>query len=216
MQWLAKVAAYKMLSALPGSSTLYRYYRQRITKSLVPTRDRVRQKIDVALKYFDWLANNGMRERLIEGVHLDFGAGWHPTIPLLYYCRTGRQHLFDVRTNLDRQMLQQTLQVFLDIVTNSQLPYRAKLARLPPQLDDTHWRTYLERLGMFYHAPYEEAFVGLTGGVDVVTSTQVLLHVPRAAMPVCFSQIHASLKPGGVFLATVYLQDILTGISIPA
>ena len=212
MNWVAKVAAYKILSALPGGGTLYRYCQERVTQSLVPTSDRVRQKIAMALRYFDWLANNGMRGRLIDGVHLDFGAGWHPTIPLLYYCLgTARQHLFDVRANLDGQMLQQTVKVFLDIVTNSQWPHRAKLARLPPPLEDSNWQAYLERLGIFYHAPYGNALAGLTDGVDVVTSTQVLLHVPRPAMPGCLSQIHASLKPGGVFLATVYLQDILTG-----
>ena len=30
-------------------------------------------------------------------------------------------------------------------------------------------------------------------------------------MPGCFRQIHASLKSSGLFMATVYLQDILTG-----
>ena len=51
----------------------------------------------------------------------------------------------------------------------------------------------------------------LAGSIDVVTSTQVLLDVPQSVMPGCMSQIRASLKPGGVFMATVYLRDILTG-----
>jgi hypothetical protein len=212
MNWLTKAAAFKVLSALPGGSAMYQFCRERITKSLEPTVSRVSQKIDVGLKYCDWLANNGMRERLIEGVHLDFGAGWHPTIPLLYYCLgTNRQHLFDVKAHLDAQMLRQTLASFLEIVADSRWPHRAKLGRLPPQLEDLNWQAYLKKLGISYHAPYEDTFVKLTGSVDVITSTQVLLHVPRSAMPGCFSQIHASLKPGGVFLATVYLRDILTG-----
>jgi hypothetical protein len=212
MNWLAKAAAYKVLSALPGGAALYRYSQERITKSLAPTRDRVRQKLEVGLRYFDWLAEKGMRGHLVEGVHLDFGAGWHPTIPLLYYCLgTERQHLFDVAANLDGEMLEQTVKAFLATVRDPQWAQQATLGRLPPQLEDSNWRTYLERLGIFYHAPYQDSFAALAGSVDVVTSTQVLLYVPRSVMPGCLGQIHASLKPGGVFMATVYLRDILTG-----
>ena len=212
MNWLAKAAAYRILSALPGGAALYRYSQERITKSLVPTSERVGQKIDVGLKYLDWLTNHGLRERLMAGVHLDFGAGWHPTIPLLYYCLgVNRQHLFDVTANLDGQMVGQTIKIFLAIVTDSQWPHRAKLGRLPAPLEDADWREYLGRLGVSYHAPYADAFPALVGGVDVVTSTQVLLYVPRSVMPGCLSQVHASLRPGGVFLASVYLRDILAG-----
>ena len=212
MNWLAKAAAYKILSALPGGAALYRYSQERITKSLAPTGDRVRQKIQVGLEYFNWLSNKGMVGRLVEGVHLDFGAGWHPTIPLLYYCLgTKRQHLLDVAVNLDRSMLEQTIKAFLAMVSDAQWPERPKLERLPAPLEDLDWRTYLGRLGIYYHAPYQDAFAALAGGIDVVTSTQVLLYVPRSVLPGCFSQIYASLKPGGVFMATVYLRDILTG-----
>ena len=34
---------------------------------LTLTGDRVRQELNVGLKYFDWLANRGMRGRLVEG-----------------------------------------------------------------------------------------------------------------------------------------------------
>jgi SAM-dependent methyltransferase len=212
MKWLAKAAAYKVLSALPGGPAMYQYCRERITKSLVPTGDRLGQKIDVALKYYDWLANNGMSGRLIDGVHVDFGAGWHPTIPLVYYCLgTDRQHLLDVAVNTDAHLVQQTVSLFLELVTDPQRSYRAKVRRLPPRLGDSNWRAYLERLGIIYHAPCGEALAALEGGVDVITSTQVLLHVPRSAMLECLSQIHASLKPGGLFLVTVHLRDILAG-----
>jgi hypothetical protein len=212
MNWLAKAAAYKILSALPGGPILYRYSQIKITKSLSATSDRVKQKIDVGLKYFDWLSNNQMPGHVTKGVHLDFGAGWHPTIPLLYYCLgADRQYLFDVTFNLDGSMVEQTVKVFRDIVTDPQSPYRARLQRLPPPIPDSNWGAYLEQLGIIYRAPYGNAFKDLAEGVNLVTSTQVLLHVPRSAMLDCFKQIRASLKPGGVFIATVYLRDILTG-----
>lgn len=212
MNWLAKAATYKMLSALPGGAALYQYAREQITRSLVPTKDRVSQKIDVGLMYFDWLTNHGMGARLVEGVHLDFGAGWHPTIPLLYYSLgVNRQHLFDVASHLNGPKLDQTIKLFLALVTDSQWPHRGRLRRLPAPLEQTNWRTYLEQLGITCHAPYGDAFASLTGSLDVVTSTQVLLHIPRSVMLGCFTQIRTSLKPGGVFLVTVYLRDILAG-----
>ena len=49
MNWLAKAAAYKILSALPGDAAFCRFIQGRITKSLVPTSDRVSQTIEVGL-----------------------------------------------------------------------------------------------------------------------------------------------------------------------
>jgi SAM-dependent methyltransferase len=162
--------------------------------------------------YFDWLTKHGMASQLTEGVHLDFGTGWHPTIPLLYYALgVNRQHLFDVAPQLSGPRLEQTINTFLAVVSDSQWPHRGRLRRLPVPLGQTDWRRYLEQMGVTYHAPYGDAFASLTCSLDVVTSTQVLLYVPRPVMPGCFSHIHTSLKPGGVFLATVYLRDILTG-----
>jgi SAM-dependent methyltransferase len=214
MNWLTKVVAYKLLSALPGGAALYRYSQEHITKSLVPKKDRLNQKIDVGLAYLDWLTNHGLEARLIEGVHLDFGAGWHPTIPLLYYCLgVKRQHLFDAAPVLTGRMLKQTIQVFLSIAGDSQWPNRTKLRRLPPRLENGDWRDYLGRLGMSYHAPYADVIPSLACSVDVATATQTLPYVRRAITPWCLSQIHGSLKSGGVFLATIHLRDNLAGLS---
>jgi SAM-dependent methyltransferase len=212
MNWLAKAATYKMLSALPGGAALHRYAREHIAKSLVPSKDRVNQKIDVGLMYFDWLTNHGMAARLTEGVHLDFGTGWHPTIPLLYYSLgVNRQHLLDVAPNLSRQGLEQTIKTFLALVSDPQWPHRGKLRRLPAQLEQTDWQIYLEQLGIVCHAPYGDVSSSLMGSIDVVTCTQVLPYVPRSVVPGCFRQINTCLKPGGAFMATVYLRDILAG-----
>jgi SAM-dependent methyltransferase len=55
-------------------------------------------------------------------------------------------------------------------------------------------------------------FASLAGKIDVITSTQVLLHIPREPMRWCFGEIHRSLRPGGVFLAAVHLKDLYADI----
>jgi hypothetical protein len=216
MNWYCKVAAFKLLSTVPGGRKLYRFTQERVTKSLVPSRARVNGKVEVAAQYLAWLTQHQQLDRLLQGVHLDFGSGWHPTIPLfLYSLGVERQHLFDVVPVLDGHQLQQTLRVFLDLVNEPQFPHRKLLRRLPSRFEQGDWQQHLEGLGLSYHAPYAEVFPTLAGQVDVVTSTQVLLHVPPAVMPWCFEHIHQSLKPGGLFLTTIHLRDILAGLFQP-
>jgi SAM-dependent methyltransferase len=208
MKWLVKVAAFKILSALPGGVYLYRFSQEHFTKSLAPTRERVDQKMEVGLRYFEWLAAHAKEDQLLKGFHLDFGAGWHPSIPLLYFAMgTGRQYLFDVAPVLDEALVGQTVETVLGILCDPQWRGRDRLKRLPPKFRPGDWKAYLGELGICYHAPYAEVFPELAGRVDVVTSTQVLYYISQAALQGCFGNIHQSLKSGGLFLATVHLRD---------
>src|SRR5882724_1375355 len=135
MNWRAKIAAFKVLSALPGGSALYRFCQEHLTKSLDPVLARVRQKLDVGMLYWNTLARLQKVELLLKGVHLDFGAGWHPTIPLLFYSMgVGRQYLFDLVPVMDRQIVKQTIETFLAIARDKNWPHQVKLQRLPPPM----------------------------------------------------------------------------------
>src|SRR3954469_14184419 len=110
MDWRAKITVFKLLSAIPGGRAMYRLLQQRVTKSLVPTRARVGQKLDAGIAYVLALERLGEAERILKGSHLDFGTGWHPTIPLLFYALgIDRQYLFDVAPLLDQSMVAETL-----------------------------------------------------------------------------------------------------------
>jgi SAM-dependent methyltransferase len=213
MKWLAKVAAFKVLSAIPGGSALYKWSQKHVTHSLDPTRERVGQKIDVALRYLDTLE----REpgwRLADKTVVDFGSGWHPTIPLLFYCcGCDCQWLLDVVPVMDGELTGATVRTFLDIVNDPAWPHRARLVRtLAPLENPDGWVEYLRALGIRYMAPYMERLPELDGSVDVVVSTQALLHIDRPILAQCFGAIARCLRPAGHFLATVHLKDLYANL----
>jgi SAM-dependent methyltransferase len=209
MRWLAKIAAFRVLSAIPGGARLYRLVQERVTRSLTTTRERVNLKIEVGLRYWKWLQAHATLP--IGGAHLDFGAGWHPSIPLLYHALgVERQWLFDLNPLLDATLLTETCAMVASIVEDPAWPDGACLRRpiLTAPARDSAWRETLQAGGIEYHAPYTAAWPWVVGQADFVTSTQVLLHIPRSALAEIFAHIFRTLKPGGHFLATIHLRDL--------
>ncbi len=209
MNWLLKIAAFRVLSTLPGGSKVYHWAQQYVTHSLVATRERVSLKIEIGLLYWDWLERNAVVP--LDGSHLDFGTGWHPSIPLLYHALgIDRQWLFDITPLLDAALVRETRETVAQIVENPAWPARLKLRRplLGPLPADADWRAYLRGAGMEYVAPYGAAWRKLESQADLVTSTQVLLHISRAGLREIFAHIFRTLKPGGHFLATIHLRDL--------
>jgi len=213
MKWRLKVACFKALSGLPGGTALYRFSQKHLTGSLRPTEARVSQKVVVGMQYFDWLEKNGHNGILIDGSHLDFGAGWHPTIPLLFYSLGVRQqYLFDLSPLLDQELVEQTVEIFLALLRDPQWARRIQPRRLPPKVAGKVWQSYLSDLGILYQSPYNGAWPSVKGKIDLATSTQVLLHIPRSVLADCFAQIFKSLKTGGLFLATIHLRDLVASV----
>ncbi len=209
MKWQIKVAGFKALSALPGGTRVYGFARKHLTRSLEASPARIQGKIGVGLFYLEWLRNHGLQDQLLQGVHLDFGTGWHPTIPLLYYSLgVKRQLLLDVAPEMDGSMLTSTAGAFRSLATGNGSGQKLDLTRLPEAVQPGQWRETIAGLGWEYHAPYAPSVGALEKQADVMTSTQVLLHVPPEDMRSCFRELWRMLKPGGLFLGTVHLTDI--------
>lgn len=184
---------------------------ERVTKSTIPSRDRVRQKIDVGLQYWDWLKANGHAEKIRRGTVLDFGAGWHPTIPFLYYSLgVERQFLLDLSPLLTDDLIAATLRTYREIVTEPRWPRRSELTRLPelPATNGVPPTELLQSLGMNYRAPYAPESGELREAVDAAICTQVLLHIGPDGLRHCFRLLRDCLKPGGFFLGTIHLKDL--------
>lgn len=208
MNWLVKVAAFKLLSTLPCGPAFYRYGQEHLTNSLTPTPERVGQKIDCGLQYWDWLAARQQKQEQ-PCVHLDFGSGWHPTVPLLFYSLgVERQHLVDVAPLLDTRLAQATLKMFRRIVTAPDWPHRSRLQRLPEAENGISLADWLNQWGMSYHTPFAAMAADFAGTVDFVTATQVLYFIPREPLRDSLRQVHRALKKGGKLMAMIHLIDV--------
>ena len=207
MGWRRKSAQFKFLSLLPGGTRLYTAIQEHVTQSTRAGRGRVDQKINVGLDLWQWLQAHDGTGRLIGGNVLDLGAGWHPTIPLLWYAfGNDRQTLVDVFPNMDAAKVADTIRSFREIVSDSQWPGRASLKRLPeiPPPAGPLAGPALAPLGMEYHAPYGNLLATRPAQYDLAVCTQVLQHIPKSVQVAIFKDLFISLKPGGLFHATVH------------
>ena len=211
MRWYFKSAGFKVLSTVPGGTRLYSFAQEHITRSTIPSRERVSQKIEVGLLYWNWLKAHGYAETLRRGTLLDFGAGWHPTIPFLFYSLgVERQYLLDLSPLMRAEQCAATLKFFRALVAEPVWPARGELVRLPepPGANGAPLEEWLRSLGMNYRAPYTPESGELREGVDVAICTQVLLHIGREGLRHCLALLRDCLKPGGVFLGTIHLMDL--------
>jgi SAM-dependent methyltransferase len=207
MNWRLKSLQFKLLSALPGGEALYNFIQDHVTRSTHATPLRVANKIEVGLAFWQWLLANRRAEQLVSGRLLDYGAGWHPTIPILWHAfGNERQTLVDIKPHLTARAVRDTLRIFRDLASQPDWPGRPWLRRLPevPSDENSSREALLAPLGIEYRAPYGRLLSERAGAYDLVLCTQVLQHVPPPALPALLQEVHTCLRPGGLFHATIH------------
>ena len=189
---------------------IYRFLQKHVTKSIVATPIRVRQKIEVADNYLRWLLEHGSSPEEVRAMrHVDFGAGWHPTIPIYYAMQGMRgQVLLDLVPVLKSCSFREAEAMVASICRESHVPPLplVPLAGVPDPaagLDEL-----LRAYDLNYRAPYADWVAGAGEVADLVTSSQVLLHIDQPILDECLRLIHGLLKPGGCFMAEVHLFDV--------
>jgi SAM-dependent methyltransferase len=203
IRFLAKVAGQKMIGSLPGGAHLYGGLQEHLTRSTAPSMARVRQKVEVALTYVRHAEVRAGDGFLARGAHVDVGAGWHLTIPLLFWqlgCE--RQYLVDVRDHVRAPILRQVVH----LLNECDVPDRRR--RPLPEPVGFSLYEYLTQLGITYLAPVPGCYPLADGSVTLLTSTQTLLHPPGGAVRRIFEEAARVLAPGGRFAATVHLYDL--------
>jgi hypothetical protein len=135
------------------------------------------------------------------------GAGWHPSIPVLWYAfGNDQQTLVDVFPNMDASKVRDTTDFFRAIANTPGWAGHPFIKRLPKAFDTSAGdvSVMLKSLGIEYRAPYGDLLKGRPGQYEIVTCTQVLQHIPKAVQLAIFRELYACMKPGGLFHATVH------------
>ena len=156
MGWRLKSFQFKIFSALPGGARLYNFAQNNITKSSYATLARVEQKVNVGLNFWDWLKRENLSDKLVQGKLLDLGAGWHPTIPLLWHSfGNNDQTLADISAYMTAEQVADTDKFFRELVENPKWSHRQALKRLPKLNRDSKSdaASLLQPLGINYQAP---------------------------------------------------------------
>jgi SAM-dependent methyltransferase len=145
---------------------------------------------------------------------LEFGSGHLLTEPLLHHLLGARRAVAvdyfpileeslvrSVCTDVDEDALVTALQPFAP-ADRIRTRYRALVAREDWSLAG------LAELGISYVAPYDAAKEPLEReAFDLIASTSVLEHVPAAQAPAILANLVAMLRPGGVMVHAIHLED---------
>jgi len=209
MKWFLKAMMFQVLARAPGGQQVY-HRLQRVTGSSEQTQGRLAGKIDQTLQYWKWLEQNTPAEWRATTSHLDFGTGWLPSVPIVFYSLgVSRQYLVDIERHMQPEAVVRTIEMFRAVAPQSQVKF-ARMPAVPP--DSQQLETTLESLGMVYAAPYDQLAEQIAGKVGFVTATHMLLHLNRDALGAVLRTIYRLLEPGGYFMALLHLRQLFDGL----
>lgn len=197
IRFLAKVGVQRILGAVPGGMGIYGVLQRHLTKSTGPDRDSVLGKAAEAEDYIRRIEALGLPVGSCR-LHVDIGAGWLPTIPLILYGRgVERQILFD----LDPLMRLEAAMGAAAILEE------AADATFPNPASDADLDGWLGRMGIRYTAPAIPPYDLPSGCADLVTCSAVLMHPDIPGCKAIYAEAARLLRPGGVFIATIRHDD---------
>jgi SAM-dependent methyltransferase len=201
--WHLKAAVQTVLSVVPGGTAMNYALQRHVTRTLPVSDSELAAQVGKARRNI--VPFERWRHKAIGKLHLfEFGAGWDLLMPLVYYAM-GVQH----QTVIDLHPLAR-----LDLVTDvaqrlSREAHRFGLAR-PPSLSSSNRdvASLLRTFGIDYRAPADARHTGLPdGSVDLVTSTDVMEHVPVADILPILSECRRILAADGLMRVRIDYQD---------
>ena len=200
--WRLKVAIQTMLSAVPGGVRLNYLLQRHVTRTL-PISD-AELAVQVAKAQRNLQAFARFQPQPLPDHIFEFGVGWDLLIPIVHYCMgVERQTVIDLQPLARRDLV-------LDIAQRlSRSAERFSLKRVPAIGDG---RQTVEGIamewGIEYRAPADARHVDLPDrSVDLVTSTDVLEHVPVDDIRSIFAESKRILRDDGLMRIRIDYQD---------
>lgn len=204
MRWVAKAAAFKVLSGVPGGEAVYHFLQDHVLTTTRLTEGSLLHHVQLAERYLDTL--DGIDPAQLH--HVDLGAGWLPTVPVVFYSAgVERQTLLDVTRHMALPRVKELVEA-IRALPDERPELTRRWRRMAPDPEaGTTLDGYFAQLGMRYVAPYKpDELRGLQA--DVVTCTGVLLHISGPAIRTLLDGVAAGLREGGYFIAYVPLHDV--------
>jgi len=197
IRFLAKVGVQQVLGAIPLGTDIYGLLQRHLTKSTEPDRESVLGKAAEADNYIERIAALGIPAGLCR-LHVDIGAGWLPTIPLVLHARgVERQILFDLYPLMRMDAAMGAAAILEEAIG----------ARFPAPQSDASLDGWLGRMGIRYTAPAMPPYDLPSGSADLVTCSAVLMHPDSSGCKAIYAEAARLLRPGGVFIATIRHDD---------
>lgn len=206
MNWKVKVAIQAGLACLPFGESI-NYLLQNLKGSHSPSN--IRRWIGEQAKT---VALAGKYASLRDAVVVEIGTGWDPTNTLLLFLAGAREiYTYDLQRHLRFEGVKRSINelrrcapLVSSVLKISEGTIESKLRGLEQAtLDET-----LKCAGICYRAPVDATATGLPDrSVDMVCSYAVLEHVPRETVDALTKESKRILKPGGVAVHAIGLQD---------
>jgi hypothetical protein len=214
MKWTTKAFIQRTLAHLPGSQPLY-YLGQRHFGSL--SQVYIERKVRQGLNLLTTLYEAG---GTIEGRHtVEFGSGWVPVVPLLFWLY-GQEtcHSYDVTRLLRPSLVVMAARQLVEMAADPKSALSQwSLASIRPERQQqlakagqqgATGQQILVDCGFIYHAPTDTAATGLAAeSVDIVFSNTVLEHVPPDQIRRLIEEARRILRPGGCMLHQIDPSD---------
>ncbi len=209
MKWLAKALLQKLFSGLPGGEQVNYFFQRHLAKTLPWGAEETLAKFGHALRHYRAACLHGRPAHAPRSAY-EFGSGRELIVPMaLYMLGVQRQVVVDLRP-LSRPELVGHAARLLEGLFVPQTETELELLRPLPggSAGDSPW---LRGLGIDYQAPRDARATGLPpASFDLVSSTQVLEHVPRQELTPLLRECRRLVSPGGVVSLEIDMQDHLS------
>lgn len=201
MRWQLKAVALGALTRIPGGRRLYLRGQAMLGTTKIDPREAVRRAMDLVSLVREVGAS------LDDAVVLELGTGWHPVFPILARLLGARRVMtIDQNPWLTVPGLRETLRAVRaevgQVVVGLTKPDEAAVLRRLTECERAPLpsaREGLHALGIEYRCPGDGAATGLaSGSVDIISSSNVLEHVPNLVIEAMHAEAMRILRPGGL------------------
>ncbi len=214
--WLIKSALHRAASWLPQRQALNRIFQKWSHSVELQTEEFVR-KINETRRQLDILHQNAPTAPAAFTA-LEVGTGWNPITPLaLYLCGAAAIWSYDIEPLVNRTRLIRVSRLFAEFADAGRLdallpdwqPERLEVLRkIASDTSELPPKELLEPLEIHLRVQNAEHTEVKEGSIDLITTSAVLMYVPKLSLEGIYREFRRTAKPGAVMIHRLNFRDI--------